>query len=533
MTRWIISRLLLVSFLLGLTFPATAFAQNDPGESREWIDLLKWSDGFDWGPSGINWNEHLEGAPKVEGITLQPRDGGRFPLPALLEGNYELEVEFTRSSGQGGVGLVFPVGLHNMCLELGAENGSIGGVNFIDGKPYTENAVSRRPCPVSNDERHKLVVRVQHDQDRALFQVDWDQAQNYFQWEGPLEALANLDGGAWKLSTVHHPWLTSHAGRVTFHKVRARPRSSSGSVRPDPMTRIEQEKDLKAGFVRLVGQTATAVQVGYGRLTVNQMPLEFGGGETERRWPLISRDFKVCNDFYGAHAASRLKCLVPAGAKSFSVVAYNDSSRTTKFQILVDGKPVHSTGATALSVIKIDLPPKASLLELVADAMGDYRYDRTYWCYPRYHAVPAERIQEKMLDGKPTGPKFSVASSTTDFGSLTHNQPIKSSGSVPVSFRDAVPCNEFVVAHAASTVTYLVPEGMTRFTAVGYNVMDQSAKFEVWADTRQIFESAQVGIVPIDVKLPPGTKTIELRVNDLGNGEWDISMWCYPRLYRK
>lgn len=518
--------------LVLIAMPRLAIAQKVAADAPdEWIDLLKWSEGFDWSESGINWNEHLDEAPAAEGITLKARDWGRFPLPVLIDGSYELEVEFTRFTGRDSVGVVFPVGIHNMCLEFGSGDGAVGGVSFIDGKPAAENSVSRRPCPVTSDERHKVVIKVQHGDDRSAFQVDWDQTQDYLKWEGPTRSLANLDGGTWKLSMVRHPWLTSNAGQVTFHKVRAR--ATTGTIRRDPMTAAEREKDLKSGFVRLVGQTASAVKVGYTRLTVNQLPLEFGAGETERRWPLIARDFKVCDDFYAAHAASRLKCAIPAGAKSFSAVAYNDSSRTSKFQVLIDGKLVHDTGPTALAVIKLDLPAKSSLLELVADPLGDNRYDRTYWCFPRYHTVMAERIPDKSLDSKPGNPKFSVASSTTDYGSVTHNQPIKSAAAVPVNFRAAVPCDEFVLAHAPSTLTYLVPDGMTRFTAIGYNVVDHSVKFEVWADARRVFESPQAGIIPIDVKLPAGTKTIELRVNDLGSSDWDISMWCYPRLHRK
>jgi hypothetical protein len=75
---------------------------------------------------------------------------------------------------------------------------------------------------------------------------------------------------------------------------------------------------------------------------------------------------------------------------------------------------------------------------------------------------------------------------------------------------------------------------MTRFIAIGYNVLRHHVKYEVWADTKRIHESPRpAGIDLIDVKLPPGTKTIELKINDLGSNRVDTSMWCYPRLHRK
>ncbi len=56
---------------------------------------------------------------------------------------------------------------------------------------------------------------------------------------------------------------------------------------------------------------------------------------------------------------------------------------------------------------------------------------------------------------------------------------------------------------------------MSRFTAIGYNVRSHHVKYEVWADAKRIYESPQAGIIPIDVKLPKGTKTIELKVKRL------------------
>lgn len=138
-----------------------------------------------------------------------------------------------------------------------------------------------------------------------------------------------------------------------------------------------------------------------------------------------------------------------------------------------------------------------------------------------------------MLDGKAESLKFTIASHSVGVQKLTHNEPINTLKSVPVHFRDAQPCDEFLYAHAPSTLKYQVPEGMTRFTAIGYNVLSHHVKYEVWADAKRIYESPQAGIIPIDVRLSAGTKTIELKINDLGSNDYDHSMWCYPRLHRK
>ena len=328
---------------------------------------------------------------------------------------------------------------------------------------------------------------------------------------------------------VQRPWIGIGEGTLTVHS--AKVRMATGTILRDSITDADREQDRQNGFIRLVGETANATKVGFARFVVNQIPPEMGAGVTERAWPLVTRDFQVCDDFYGAHAPSRLKCPIPAGAKSFSVVGSNEGSRLAKYVLFIDGKQVYDSGVTGIAVIKVDVPAKASLLELVADPAEWEGYDHTYWRYPRYHAVTQEKITDKMLDGRPGPLKFAIVSYA---GTVTRNRPaIDALKSVPVHFRDAQPCDEFLFAHAPSIVTYQVPEGMSRFTAIGYNVRSHHVKYEVWADAKRIYESPQAGIVPIDVKLPSDTKTIELKINDLGDFHDDFSMWCYPRLHRR
>lgn len=42
-------------------------------------------------------------------------------------------------------------------------------------------------------------------------------------------------------------------------------------------------------------------------------------------------------------------------------------------------------------------------------------------------------------------------------------------------------------------------------------------KYEVLANGKLIYQSPTAGIIPIDVSLPPKTKTIELKVDGLGD----------------
>ena len=499
-----------------------------PANPGEWIDLLEWSEGVDWAPRGIDWNAKLSEPPTRQGLKLKyARGASSFPLPAIVDGDYELITEFTRSSGQE-LGMTLPVGIHNLALVF---HDKVDGLGTIDGIWFSENPASRRPGRIQTGKKHRVRAMVKRSADQAEIEVDLDDTPKYITWSGKASSLTNLIAGVW--TTACHPCVHLVDSQAEFHSIRIR--MLSGTINRDVITAADREQDLRNGFVRLVGEKAIAAKVGWGQFLVNQIPLDTSPGDTERLWPLITRDSKACDDFYGAHAPSRLKCQIPNGAKSFSAIGYNDSSRTAKYIILVDGKPVYDSGVTDIAIAKVEIPAKASLLELVIDSAGDPSYDHTYWCYPRFHSVTLEKLSDKMLDGKPGPLKFTIAPNpSVGAHTLTHNQPINTLKVIPLHFRDSLPCDEFLFAHAPSTVTYQVPEGMTRFSAFGYNVHSHHVKYEVWADAKRIHESPQpAGIDRIDVKLPPGTKTIELKINDLGNNRVDASMWCYPRLHRK
>ncbi|MDB5343071.1 MAG: hypothetical protein JWP89_1448 [Schlesneria sp.] len=496
---------------------------SKPAKVGEWVDVLQWTEGVDWSNSGINWNGEIEGKPSKNGIKLRNGEFAHFPLSAILDGDYDMEAVFTRHEGAGDADIQFPVGIHTMLLALGSGFGSRSFVAH-DGK----GDIERHPGSFSNKEPHRVLIRVRRDGEKASFNIDFDNVKDYLKWEGAYSALRDTDSTRWKTTSLQRPWIGSYENNnLVFNQVRVR--MLSGTITRDSITDVDRKQDLKNGYVRLVGEKPIALKSHEGMFSVNQLshtqpPLIL------ERWPRVSREFKFCDDYYGAHAPSRLKCPIPAGAKSFSVVGYNCASGSSKFLIEVDGKQVHSSATTNIDIVKVDLPPKASFVQLVADPGEIHSYDHVYWCYPRFHAVTAERVTDKMLDGKPGPLPFVVASSEVGAASLTHNKPI--AHSPPVNFRDAVPCHEFIFAHAPSSIKYQIPDGMTRFTAIGSTPLSNSAKYEVWADGKLIYSSPQAGLVPIDIKLPARSKVIELKNDHLDDATADHSYWCYPRLHR-
>lgn len=502
---------------------------SKPTKPGEWIDLLAWTEGADWSKTGINWNEHIVGQPTKDGIRLTGRDCAHFPLSAIIDGDYEMEAKFTRFEGSQDAAVHCPIGNHTMRLLLGSTRGDLSVVSFMNGKDGAE----RRPGTFSNGEPHRVFIRVRHDGEKASFSIDFDEVKDYLKWEGMYSALRDVDQSPWKTTILRHIWIGSVENNLVFNQVRVR--MLSGTITRDSVSAADRQQDLKSGLIRLVGEMATvkapydgiSASANAGLFSINQLGWP---PRVLERWPRVAREFRFCDDYYGAHAPSRLKCPIPTGAKSFSVVGFNCATGSSKYRVEIDGKQIYGSPVANIDVIKFDLPAKASFLDLIADPDGDSAYDHVYWCYPRFHAVKAERVTDAMLDGKPGPLRFEVASSEIPATPLTRNKPIGASG--PVHFRDAVPCHEFIFAHAPSSIKYDVPDGMSRFTAIGLTPLSNSAKYEVLADGKLIYKSPQAGVVSIDAKLPAQTKSIELKVDPLGDAAADHSYWCYPRLHR-
>lgn len=493
-------------------------------KTGEWVSLLEWTAAVDWSPLGINWNDHLEGAPTKQGITLRPGSHSRFPLAVVIDGDYDLEVEFKRASGHEPIAVYFPVGIHTLRLLLDV-NASMN-VSYVDGKEFGQRATGA----LVNDKIYRVGIQVRNSGDKSSFNISLDGTRDVIKWAGDTAALRNYDTSEWSTNMIRRPWIGSSNSKVVFQNIRIR--SLRGIAQRDPITDADREQDLKNGFVRLIGEPASNISVGAWSFCINQIPLELSGNGAECRWPMITPRFEFCDDYIGAHAPSRVGCVIPSSARSFSTIAYNDSSRTEKYSVLIDGKEAFASRDTGVAVIKIDIPTGAKLLELVADPLGDSAYDHTFWCYPRFHVEPMSRVTDKMLDQALSGASLNISASKAE-GAVTRSQPTENLQSGPIHFRNFQPCDEFLFAHAPSAVTFQVPEGMTRFTAIGYNVIGQTAKFEVWADSVRIHESAMAGIVSIDIQLPPNTKSIELKTNDCGNAAGDQCIWCFPRLSRK
>lgn len=502
--------------------PPTVEAAPEP----EWIDLLEWTAGVDWKSRGIDWNAHLDGPPTREGITFRAGSKEkcqRFPLAAMIEGDYDAEFEFRRESGTEGVGVYFPVGGHGLHLGFGGANGKTASISSVDGKNYSKSELHRAPSLVENGVDHRIAIRVRHTGEDASFEVDWDDEANYFAWSGQQSRLWNAEPPIWRLSMLRHLWLWSYANNVTFLK--ARVRAVSGSIRRSWRTDEDRQVDRNAGMMRLTDEQPTQVT---GELfVINQIPLWATSNDFESVWPLVTEHPEFCDQYFAAHAPSRLKCPIPEGAKSFAAFGYNDASRTTAFRLLIDQREVYHSGKASSADIRVDLPDGARFLELITEDLGDKNFDQVYWCEPRFSRLAAAESDGDHSADLPCEP----SEVQVGYDQLARNKPFKDCGTGPLDRASLIPCSEFLFAHAPSTLTYSLPAGATLFEAIGYCAASQDVNFRVFADDKLVVESGRAGIVPIKAELPAGASRLVLKVEGFKRTDFDRAMWCFPRVY--
>ncbi|MCA9020563.1 MAG: NPCBM/NEW2 domain-containing protein, partial [Planctomycetaceae bacterium] len=501
----------------------------------EWVDLLEWAEGVDWRATGDAWNAYLAESPSGKSIRMRPGSAGqfqRFPLPAVITGDYDAEFEFIRKGKNEGVGVFFPVGRHMLHLILGRSDGTQSVISSVDKKNYDDSPLKKTHVALAGDVAHRFTIRVRHKHEMARIEVDLDGEANFLQWEGPLWRLANDERAHWAVNRIQHLWLTSYDNETLFQK--ARVRGLSGSIRhalyPDSTA---VQVGVPSQILRLVDERPVQIRVGGGRLGVNQPPLwdNHDTGDYSAIWPMVSTTPVFCKEYYAAHAPSRLVCPIPDQAVSFSVNAYNNASRAVKYQIFVDGKLLTETGEAPCAKIRLNLPRGAKQMELVTDSAGSTYCDRVYWCEPRFYSRPVDQIRDDSDRQGEAALPFTITESKLEIGGLTHNVPFESVGSGPLTPESLVFCHEFLFAHAPSSLVYELPAGATRFEAVGYCPFSQGVKYIVLADGKPVYMGERTCVEKISVALPAGTKRLELLVDDLGNSLFDRSMWCYPRVH--
>jgi hypothetical protein len=200
--------------------PATAVKSAAGSPSAfprgQWVDLLRLVDSTTDAVRGTWSRERGE-------ISCKPEECARIKLPVIIDGGYDVEVEFTRTEGNGDVNLLLPVLKNGCVVMLGADKGKYSGLDRVDGlgigDPKSPCAI--RPGTLENGRRYKLLTSVRLAKDgTASIDASLNGKPYLPHWQGKPASLSVSP--CWMLPTAGQPGLGVFRSGATFHSARLR-----------------------------------------------------------------------------------------------------------------------------------------------------------------------------------------------------------------------------------------------------------------------------------------------------------------------
>jgi Concanavalin A-like lectin/glucanases superfamily len=182
----------------------------------QWVDLLRLVDSMADAVRGT-WSREREE------ISCTPGDLSRVKLPVIINGGYDLEVEFTRTEGNTDVCIVLPVGGNECLIMLSAANGAVSGLEYVDGRSVgdQQNPYAVRPGTLENGRRYRMLASVRLAKDgMASADVSLNGKPYLPHWQGKPSSLSLYAG--WILPNTGQPGLGAWKSAVTYHSARLR-----------------------------------------------------------------------------------------------------------------------------------------------------------------------------------------------------------------------------------------------------------------------------------------------------------------------
>jgi hypothetical protein len=214
--------------------PISAPAAFDPSKSagainlplRQWVDVLRLID---------TTSDVVAGTWSRQGgrIDVAPGSAARIAIPVAIDGGYDLEIDFTRTSGESDVAAMLPIGSHACMATLSGRAGADSGIANVDGLDPTDsrNPTAVRPGHLDNGRRYRLFISTRIlAENRASIDVALDGKRYLPHWEGNPAALGY--NATWSMPNPKRLGLGAEQSEVTFHS--ARLRMVSGHALADP-----------------------------------------------------------------------------------------------------------------------------------------------------------------------------------------------------------------------------------------------------------------------------------------------------------
>lgn len=171
--------------------------------------------------------------------------GARLMLPVAPQGEYDLEVSFTRKTGVHSVALIFSHGGKQATFEVDAWGGHLAGLQQIGGQDVRQNP-TRSTHQLENGQRYTMTVEVRSDSVRGL--LDGKQIAIHRTTGADLSLL-----DVWRLPQANRLGIGVWDSAATIHQLRVRPLEGA----PLQMARANPERTQPAPSTRPMVPTPT------------------------------------------------------------------------------------------------------------------------------------------------------------------------------------------------------------------------------------------------------------------------------------
>jgi hypothetical protein len=150
-------------------------------KTAKWIDLLAMVD-----PARDTVTSRWKRVDQA--LSAAPAAPAGIVVPVKVQGDYEVELKFRRTSGDDMVGLTLPIATGHVSLNLGGYRGQASGLEFVDGKRCTLNA-TKVPIVLQNDRSYVALAKVIVRGQEAEISVKLD-GRPVINYKGPVASLA-------------------------------------------------------------------------------------------------------------------------------------------------------------------------------------------------------------------------------------------------------------------------------------------------------------------------------------------------------
>jgi serine/threonine protein kinase len=280
---------------------------------NEWVDVLQYTD-VDRDRISDVWEIRKDGIGCC-GANGYPR----FALPVAVHGDYDLELEFTRNSGDGLIRILAPVGDENLPqLLLAGGDGRKYGFNEFNGLGFGQDGSPSavRSEPLNNGRRYTVLTSIRLHGKEATIDVALD-GEPVLHCTAPPSAFPSFHSE--DPAKRARPVVGVEAGSdVTFHSARVRVAGGNGVVkerRPTEPCPVGKWVDLLSR-IHLVRDGVNGKFSSEG----TELKLHSGGEQGTLMLPAaVTGSYELELEFAHQPADSMISLIVPVGLRRVRV----------------------------------------------------------------------------------------------------------------------------------------------------------------------------------------------------------------------